>query len=191
MSKQTKANKSGKSTKRSNRKSLRGVWGKVGAPPKPVNWPTTPFTYKVLFARNTGQCRLSLRNKCLAGVKDNIAAGGKNGTGSIFQLVSIPQPHGHVGRPKERYVLAGNFDAATMTLATDKVPSVRKSRVVTVTTVDALLVTPFNINTPATDNVPAVPIPVPMDPPPIVVEVPIVPTIETPAVESAPQPQIA
>jgi len=92
------------------KKSLKGEWGKVGAPPKAVNWPTTPFTSALLFCRNPKQCELGLRNK----IKRGIAAG------TILALATKKQPGGSVGRPKSVYVLTEHFDPATMTLATTK-----------------------------------------------------------------------
>lgn len=109
MSKQTKSRKNRKNVKRT-RKSLKGQWGKVGAPPKKTNWPSRPFTMATLFARNSNQCELSLRNKVDAMVL----------TGALLALMPIKQAGGAVGRPKSRFVTKENFDPATMTLAPKK-----------------------------------------------------------------------
>jgi hypothetical protein len=119
-----------KKTKRGKnvRKSMKGEWGKVGAPPKKTKFPTRPFTLERLFDMNStgpnAQCPLSLRNKVLAARTE------KNGTGTIFELVGQKQAHGAVGRPMSRWVLKANYDAATMTLAPDKVKKARKPKVV-------------------------------------------------------------
>jgi hypothetical protein len=98
----------------SKRRSLKGKWGHIGAPPKNTRWPKRPFTMATLFARNSHQCELSLRNKVEAGVND----------GSILELKAKKQPHGNVGRPKSVFVLKANYDKATMVLAdkTTKTP---------------------------------------------------------------------
>ena len=106
---------------KSTRKSLKGAWGHIGAPPKKTRWPKRPFTMATLFARNSHQCELSLRNKVEAGVSD----------GSILELKSKTQPHGNVGRPKSVFVLKANYDSKTMTLADGKAktPKARKTKV--------------------------------------------------------------
>jgi len=89
-------------TKRGSQKGQRGTT--VGAPPKPVNWPSGAFTIKTLVGRNQRQCELSLRNKVNASLE----------SGEIVELEGIKQPGGKVGRPKSRYVLKANFDATAM-----------------------------------------------------------------------------
>jgi len=103
---------------KSSRRSKKGKWGHIGAPPKTTRWPKRPFTMATLFARNSHQCELSLRNKVEAGV---------NG-GSILELKSKKQPHGNVGRPKSVFVLKANYDKATMTLADKTIKAPRTSR---------------------------------------------------------------
>jgi len=91
----------------SKRNSQRGQRGHtVGAPPKPINWPSTPFTIKLLKRDNRKVCELTLRNRIESQVE----------TGEILELVSIKRPGGKVGAPRKQYVLKGNFDAATMAL---------------------------------------------------------------------------
>ena len=108
---------------KSSRRSKKGKWGHIGAPPKTTRWPKRPFTMATLFARNSHQCELSLRNKVEAGV---------NG-GSILELKSKKQPHGNVGRPKSVFVLKANYDKATMTLADNTIKAPRTSRKAQVT----------------------------------------------------------
>jgi hypothetical protein len=156
-----KTSKKNKTVKR-NHKSLKGKWGHIGAPPKNTNWPARPFTTEQLFARNEHQCELSLRNKVNEGVE----------AGNILVLMPIPQPGGAVGRPKARFVMKENFDAATMTLAPvkEKVRKARKAKA------NVALVTVA----PAVDQTPVV---APM----VANEVPASPAPETPA---APAPVI-
>jgi hypothetical protein len=105
------------------RKSLKGVWGHKGAPPKDVRWPKGAFTYERLFALNvdpTGKdpkksCELTCRTKVAEGLI-NLPNGTTNATGTIYQLVSKKQPHGKVGRPIDIFVLKENYDPATMPL---------------------------------------------------------------------------
>lgn len=188
--KKNKTNRNGKnkSVKRA-RKSLKGVWGKVGAPPKKTNWPSRPFTMATLFARNAGQCELSLRNK----VTDGRTA--KNGTGTIYELLPIKQPGGNVGRPKSRFVLAANFDKATMTLAPDKDKAPKASRVAVTVTPS---VAPAQAPVAQTDSVPASPAPIeaPAAPAPVVevVSTPAAPVVSevtsAPAPSASPEPAI-
>ena len=119
---------------KSSRRSQKGKWGHIGAPPKNTRWPKRPFTMATLFARNSHQCELSLRNKVEAGVND----------GSILELKSKKQPHGNVGRPKSVFVLKANYDKATMTLAdkTTKAPRTPRKAKVTAATVAVAPATP-------------------------------------------------
>jgi hypothetical protein len=119
---------------KSSRRSQKGKWGHIGAPPKNTRWPKRPFTMATLFARNSHQCELSLRNKVEAGVID----------GSILELKSKKQPHGNVGRPKSVFVLKANYDKATMTLAdkTTKAPRTSRKAKVTAATVAVAPATP-------------------------------------------------
>lgn len=105
------------------RKSLKGVWGHKGAPPKPVRWPKGAFTYERLFALNvdtTGKdpkksCELTCRTK-VSNSLINLPDGTTRADGTIYQLTSKKQPHGKVGRPIDVFVLKENFDQATMPL---------------------------------------------------------------------------
>ena len=105
------------------RKSLKGVWGHKGAPPKTPRWPKGPFTYERLFGMNvdpTGKdpkksCELTLRNK-VAKQLINLPNGTTNAAGDIYQLTSKKQPRGKVGRPIDVFVLKSEFDARTMAL---------------------------------------------------------------------------
>jgi hypothetical protein len=153
-----------------------------------------------LFERNsTGphrQCKLSLRNKVNAllinpdGEKvDHTPAG------TIYQLVSIPQPKGAVGRPKSRYVMKEHYDAATMVLIqyapakdvvvkpTKKGKKGRKAKVTTATLVAVQDATPAVAPvTPAQVAVPAAP----PAPAPVEVAAPATPApVEVAAVEVA------
>ena len=102
--------------------SLRGKWGKVGAPPKPVKFPVGPFTMARLVAMNVKgkyeQCVLSLRTK----LSDGLAAG------EIICLKPKKQPKGAVGRPAPVYVLKDNYDASTMVVWTPPTKPIRKAK---------------------------------------------------------------
>ena len=88
-----------KSTK--HRKSLKGKWGRVGAPPKATKFPRGAFTMETLFNRNKNQCELSLRNKVDAALAAK----------ELIQLKARKQAGGAVGRPKAVFVLKDNFNA--------------------------------------------------------------------------------
>lgn len=183
----TNRNRKNKSVKRA-RKSLKGVWGKVGAPPKKTNWPSRPFTMATLFARNPGQCELSLRNKVTDGRTE------KNGTGTIYELLPIKQPGGNVGRPKSRFVLAANFDKATMTLAPDKDKAPKASRVtVTPSVAPAQAPVAQSVAVPASPapvEAPAAPAPV-IETPAIVAPAPVISEVTSaPAIPASPEPAI-
>jgi hypothetical protein len=113
----TKKNKSNRGSKKTNKNRKGTQNGQVGAPPKKTNWPNKKFTMAQLFARNTHQCELSLRNKVADGISD----------GLIVVLESQKQPGGAVGRPKAVFVLREHYDAAMMVRADKK--SSKKSRV--------------------------------------------------------------
>jgi len=156
--------------KKINKKNQKGKWGKIGAPPKAVNWPDRPFTMATLVSRNPKQCSLSLRNKTADRME----------VGDILSLESKPQPGGKVGRPLSVYVLKEHYDPATMILAvagvkkpkTDKpttpkkVKKVKKVKKITVTEVEVITPTPAVAPTvPVTETVmveeavPASPVP--------------------------------
>jgi hypothetical protein len=140
MSDTNKTNK----VKKTNRKSQKGTWGKIGAPPKAVHWPSTPFTIGLLETRNTLQCSLSLRNKVAELLVKGVTLVGKVATGPngapvadgmVVELESKKQPGGAVGRPKAVFVLAENFDSSKMVLkgtktedTTPVAPKTRKPR---------------------------------------------------------------
>ena len=161
------------------RKSLKGNWGKVGAPPKNTKIPSRPFTMERLFTMNAkgphSQCQLSLRNKVNVGLAD----------GTIVALKPCKQPHGAVGRPKSVFVLKANFDPSTMELAAGQVTTVT----VAAPAVAALPVT----SAPVAEAVVALPLtPAPMTPAPAPASSVIenysssVPSSPAPAVPSAP-----
>jgi len=91
-----------KSSKKNGRRSMKGKWGKVGAPPKTTRYPSGTFTMATLFKRNSNQCELSIRNK----VDSMLVAG------ELIQLKARKQAHGGVGRPKAVFILKENFDAS-------------------------------------------------------------------------------
>ena len=146
------------------RRSLKGKWGHIGAPPKNTRWPSRPFTMATLFARNSHQCELSLRNKVDAGLA----------SGEIVALQPKKQPHGNVGRPKSVFVLKANYDKATMTLAdkTTKAPRTPRKAKVTAATVAVAPATPAVA--PAASPVTAAPVATSATPAPA-------PAVETPA----------
>jgi len=113
-------NKQNKVTK--NRRSLRGKWGKVGAPPKATRFPRGAFTMESLFTLNKNQCQLSLRNKVDAKLAD----------GSLIALKPRKQAGGKVGRPKAVFVLKDNFNKDKHEKADVKAKTPKTRTVVTV-----------------------------------------------------------
>ena len=105
------------------RKSMKGIWGHKGAPPKTMKCPKGPFTYERLFAINvdtTGKdrkkcCEVTLRAKVLKQLI-NLPDGTTNGAGDIYQLVSKKQPRGKVGRPIDLFCMKSDYDGRAMTL---------------------------------------------------------------------------
>lgn len=85
--------------KPSNKKSLRGKWGKVGAPPKSVKWPKGKFTMDRLFELNKNQCKLTLRHKVVKMVENK----------ELTALEPQKQPNGAAGRPKSVFILSKNY----------------------------------------------------------------------------------
>lgn len=105
-----------------NRKSMKNRWGKVGAPPKSLNFPRGAFTMESLFNMNKGSCELTVRNKVTARVK----------TGELIQLKSRKQKGGSVGRPSAVFVLKDNFDKEKHEKADAKVKTPKTRTVVAV-----------------------------------------------------------
>lgn len=98
-------------SKRSNRntkthKSLKGKWGRIGAPPKPMKFPNRPFVMATLFSLNKNLCELTIRKNVDKALAD----------GTLVELTPVPQKGGAVGRPKSCFVLKSKFDASKMTL---------------------------------------------------------------------------
>jgi hypothetical protein len=138
-----KNNKQNKVNK--NRRSLKGKWGKVGAPPKATRFPRGAFTMESLFTLNKNQCELSLRNKVDAKLAD----------GSLIALKTRKQKGGKVGRPKAVFVLKDNFNKDNHERA-DVKPKATKTR--TVVTVSP---TPVAPTAPPVETVATVEAPVP------------------------------
>jgi hypothetical protein len=107
---------------KSGRKSMKGRWGKVGAPPKATKFPRGAFTMESLFNMNKNQCELSLRNK----VDDKLA------DGSLIALKARKQAGGKVGRPKAVFVLKDNFNKDKHERADVKAKTPKTRTVVTV-----------------------------------------------------------
>ena len=159
------------------RRSLRGKWGKVGAPPKSTAFPRGAFTMSSLFTLNKNQCHLSLRNKVDTKLAD----------GSLIALKPRKQAGGKVGRPKAVYVLKENFDAKTHEKAdvkTKTAKTVKAKRTVTVTAASTVAPTappvPEASVAPATSEPVTAPVATPA---PVPVEV--IATSETPALTPA------
>jgi hypothetical protein len=107
-------------TKTSERKSLKGSWGKVGAPPKDIKYPRGSFTIGELLPLNPGVCELTLRNRVIDSVRGykvvkKVVDGKKTET-----QVSVPvtlvrldknATKETVGRPNFRYMSKAAFDA--------------------------------------------------------------------------------
>lgn len=167
-----------RSNKRNARKSLKGKWGHIGAPPKPMKFPGRPFVMASLFAINKTLCELTVRKNVDKALE----------TGLIVELTPLPQKGGAVGRPKSRFVLKSKFNAAKMTL--------RPAKTVTtpVATVSPAPVTPEPTPAPVVETVTeATPVatPAPETPAPVIetpaapaIEIPATPAIETPAPEA-------
>jgi hypothetical protein len=152
------------------RRSMKGKWGKVGAPPKATKFPKTPFTMATLFGRNTNQCELSLRNKVDAMLL----------TGALIQLKSRKQAHGAVGRPKAVFIAKASFNKEKHEkLGAPAKPVTRKAR----TIVAASDTTVAPVTAPAPENTAAVPL-VPIETVPVETAAPIV-TETVPATEPA------
>lgn len=146
------------------RKSMKGVWGKKGAPPKATRWPKGSFTYERLFAMNVDandpkkSCELTLRNKVALRLI-NLPDGTTNAAGTIYQLVSKKQPHGKVGRPIDVFAMKENFDPATMTLKPAKGAKVVRVKVTAAPAQPATPVTVTQAPVTAQVNAPANPRP--------------------------------
>lgn len=80
--------------------SLKGQWGKVGAPPKTITFPRGKFTLKEIFAANKGACELTIRKRVDAYVLGFYVVNGKKITvpKAIVQLDETSKQDG-VGRP--------------------------------------------------------------------------------------------
>lgn len=115
-------------------KSLKGKWGHVGAPPKPLKaYPRTRFTIAQIVARNESVCELTIRKRIKADVK----------AGKLVTLPVIPQAGGAVGRPKFAFQLK---ELATKSKPAKTTRTPRKTATVATVTIPAP-VTP--ITTPA------------------------------------------
>jgi len=89
-----------KTNKKNSAKSLKGKRdGQIGAPPKDVKFPKTPFTVARAVEMNTDVCELTVRNRITDGVEAN----------GILRLTPVKQSTG-VGRPKARFILKENYD---------------------------------------------------------------------------------
>jgi len=168
-----KNNKQNKVNK--NRRSLKGKWGKVGAPPKATRFPRGAFTMESLFTLNKNQCELSLRNKVDAKLAD----------GSLIALKARKQAGGKVGRPKAVFVLKDNFNKDKHERADVKAKTPKTRTVVTVSpTPVAPTAPPVPEATPvAASSVATVEPPVETAPvaPEVTVPVETVATVEAPA----------
>lgn len=114
-------NKSAKRKQR-NQKSMKGKWGKVGAPPKTTKFPKGVFTIESIHNRNKNQCKLSIRKKVEAAVD----------AGTLVRLKTRKQAHGAVGRPSAAYILKENFDSSKHEKGSAPAPLQRKSHRTTV-----------------------------------------------------------
>jgi hypothetical protein len=111
--------KNNKKTGIKQRRSLKGKWGKVGAPPKAIKFPRGAFTMESLFNMNGTEkgvnCELTIRNKVADRLDD----------GSLIQLKARKQAGGAVGRPKAVFILKENFDASKHERADAKLSTFR------------------------------------------------------------------
>jgi len=166
-----------KQNKRSNnrnakaRKSLKGKWGHIGAPPKPMRFPGRPFIMAALFALNKGLCELTVRKNVDKAIE----------TGLLVELTPLPQKGGAVGRPKSRFVLKSKFNAAKMTLRPAKTVTTPVATV-TSTPTPAPVVTPppAPVVETVTETTP-VAVPAPETPAPVIETPAPAPIVETPA----------
>jgi hypothetical protein len=122
-------------------KSQKGTWGHVGAPLKPVKFPTGSFTIDRVVALNADVCELTVRKRVTAAIKGFYTTGSKKNKNLRKIEVPIthqygepiPQPKGAVGRPNHRIVPVGN-PAAKLTSAPRCCSKPKTATVVTVTT---------------------------------------------------------
>ena len=94
------------------RKSLKGKWGKVGAPPKPIKYPRGAFTITQLVALNPQVCELTLRNTVTNNVRGYKMVDGKKIEIPVT-LVKLPKnaEKTTVGRPNFRFMSKAAFEA--------------------------------------------------------------------------------
>ena len=139
------------------RRSLKGKWGKVGAPPKATKFPKGAFTMETLVNLNKNQCKLSLYNKVDVKLADGTlialkarkqkrdvkvkslrnslkkatVAGDKETVKQLkAQLAGLATG---VGRPKDTFVLKDNFDSSIHEKADAKAKTPKTRTVVAVT----------------------------------------------------------
>jgi len=160
-----------KNSKKNVRRSMKGKWGKVGAPPKTTKFPKTPFTIAALKKRNTNQCELSLRNKVDAMLDD----------GSLIPITPKKQANGGVGRPAPRYILKENFDASKHEKAERPVKTGKRPATVTANVSTQVVPTVAPTVTEQPEVVAAVPAPAPV----VEVTAPVVPEVVAPVEQPA------
>lgn len=153
MSKTTRKNKN---SKKHNRRSMKGKWGKVGAPPKATKFPSGVFTIESLHNRNKNQCKLSIRKKVEAA----------EDAGTLIRLKARKQAGGSVGRPSAAFILKENFDASKHEKGERPAPLNRKPRTAPVVSTSAT-VTPAApvVTAPAPEPVAATVVPPPAEAP--------------------------
>jgi hypothetical protein len=132
MKNKTKKNSKKKVNAARASRSMKGKWGKVGAPPKKTKFPNGKFTMEAVFNLNPDQCELSLRKKVDSGLND----------GSIYKLKNT-QFEG-AGRPPAMFVKKEKYNPNKHVLADGFVPCARRIVPITV----AIPVVPPVVETP-------------------------------------------
>jgi hypothetical protein len=104
------------------KKSMRGKWGKVGAPIKAVQYPRSCFTIASVVKLNKGDvCDLTIRNRIKSDIK----------RGKLVRVGTLPQPKGQSGRPQLTFILkelATKLKPAKTTLSSVKATQVTSTK---------------------------------------------------------------
>lgn len=98
-----------------NTQSLRGKWGKVGAPPKSIKFPRGAFTIAAVVALNPNVCELTVRTKIEKGVASK----------SLVRLAENLETK-RVGRPSFRYMTKAQNMANKKSRSRAKAPKASK-----------------------------------------------------------------
>jgi hypothetical protein len=113
------------------RKSMKGKWGKVGAPPKPIKYPRGSFTIAALHALNPEVCELTLRNRVIDSTRGYKVVTKIVDGKRVKTQVPVPQTlvrldknseKDTVGRPNFRYMSKAAYEANQKNLVKTRTP---------------------------------------------------------------------